>query len=118
MQFVKTDLTAKQLLKKVGDVVGESVKIHWMDRCQTAAETLQKFFRGIAVVEKIGGQIFRCGSVGLRCAGRRSLFELWYFTASKTVYAVDMKDANYICTMTLNSQPKVVILKPVQENQI
>ncbi len=77
----------------------EKLVIVDIERASTAQQTVMSFFKVVKSADENPDNIkvLKCTGVGLKCDGRSSVYELWYFAKSKTFYAVDLKDENYIC---------------------
>ncbi len=70
-----------------------------VERKPTATESLQVFFQTISGME--GGQAPKphavtIAGVGLRIEGRSSVFDMWYFTGTESLYAIDSADRTLI----------------------
>ena len=80
----------------------ENIKfIHDISRCSTSCGSVKRLFKGIQLIEtaKLNANVLRCCGIGLRSGGRTSLYELWYFHQSKTLYSIDMSDRDYVCAV-------------------
>ena len=79
-------------------------KIAMVDRRDTALQSSKDFFLSVAQLRggDTGLTAATMGGVGMRCDGRSSAFDLWWFTNdSDKVYAVDAKDDAYVCSVRL-----------------
>jgi hypothetical protein len=93
------ELKELNFLKPETSDIKEKLVIIDIERASTATQTVASFFKVVGTANKNPDdmKVLKCTGVGLRCDGRSSLYELWYFTKSKNLYAVDLKDESYIC---------------------
>lgn len=76
-----------------------------VDREDTSAESLRKFFCALAELRRDPGvyAAINMMSVGLRCDDRRSQYDLWWFRQEPMkVFAIDVHDYSYVCSVIVD----------------
>lgn len=69
----------------------------FVERLPTAHETIATFWAACRAVSGTDAYVVMVQAVGLRCDGRRSTFDMFYFPGSGEMLAVDTRDAGFVC---------------------
>lgn len=99
------DVVLEDLLQRHRDSHPSGVKVAQVDRQDTARATLDDFFMAVSQLthRSLGCTAAMVDAVGLKCAGRSSVFDLWWFVEqADKVYAVDVRDSGFVCVVYIN----------------
>ena len=99
------ELTQERMMAKEMNGQGKKkIVIIDIERASTAAACTRNFFETIAkfkLAKNTDVDIITVAGVGMKCQGRSSCYDLFWFRASDQLYAVDSKD----CTLIYQALP-------------